>query len=75
LSDLNEAVKVVPQTNLDVRKILLKAIDETENCVQFKQADDNCPFNLPSVETDHRSSDSTQDCNSSGVGSSLSERS
>ena len=70
LVDLNGAMQVVPPAALDIRKILLKAIEETERAIQPKQ-----PDSKSIIEIDQRSSDIIQDCNSSGVGSSLSERS
>ena len=62
LSDLNEAMKVAPPGR-DVRKVLLKAIEETESAQR-----------LPGTSTlalMEPSSDTIQDCCSSGVGSSL----
>lgn len=62
LSDLNEAMKVAPPGR-DVRKVLLKAIEETESAQRLPGTSA-----LALMET---SSDTIQDCCSSGVGSSL----
>jgi hypothetical protein len=63
LSDLNEAMKVAPPGR-DVRKVLLKAIEETESAQRLPGTSNG----LALMET---SSDTIQDCCSSGVGSSL----
>jgi hypothetical protein len=59
---LNEAMKVAPPGR-DVRKVLLKAIEETESAHQRLPGTST----LALMET---SSDTIQDCCSSGVGSS-----
>ena len=63
LLDLNEAIKVAPGGR-DVRKVLLKAIEETENVHRLPETSSG----LQLMET---STDIIQDCCSSGVGSSL----
>lgn len=63
LSDLNEAIKVAP-AGRDVRKVLLKAIEETESVQRL-------PGNAGGLTLMETSSDTIQDCCSSGVGSSL----
>jgi len=69
LSDLNEAVKVAP-AGRDVRRILLKAIEETENArrLQPKGESDGESTNKFMLE---KSLEIIHDCSSSGVGSSL----
>ena len=76
LADLNEAIQIAPPAGLEIRKILLKAIEETESAIQPAKIQQQDVHSI--IETDHhRSSDTTtiQDCNSSGVGSCLSDRS
>ena len=63
LSDLNEAIKVAP-AGRDVRKVLLKAIEETENAHRL-------PETSGGIHLMETSTDIIQDCCSSGVGSSL----
>ena len=65
LSDLNEAIKVAPATlSRDVRKVLLKAIEETENAHRLPETSGG--INLMDTSTDI-----IQECCSSGVDSSL----
>ena len=63
LSDLNEAIKVAP-AGRDVRKVLLKAIEETENAHRLPETSGG--INLMDTSTDI-----IQECCSSGVDSSL----
>ena len=66
LSDLNEAIKVAPATlSRDVRKVLLKAIEETENAHRLPETSGGT-INLMDTSTDI-----IQECCSSGVDSSL----
>lgn len=64
LSDLNEALKVAPPAR-DVRKVLLKAVEETENIHS------SVPKTSTTITLMETSSEVIQDCCSSGVGSSL----
>ena len=66
LADLDEALKVAP-AGRDIRRILLKAKEETEAACRLQSHQSSCNNNKM-MET---STDTILDCNSSGIGSSL----
>lgn len=70
MSDLSEAVKVAP-AGRDVRRILLKAIEETEIAHREKGEQEQSTDNSSPKQTPETSSDTINDCSSSGVGSSV----